>query len=85
MTPEIAAQAAQLLRDIGAMQSKVDAIGAAIENSHFVAGGLLPTDNPELPIDLPPMTADESKAIFTAALGVLSARLKAMTATLAKL
>ena len=85
MTPETAAQAAQLLRDIGVLQSKVDVIGAAMENSHFIAGGPLATDNPELLIDLPPMTADESKAIFGAAMNILAVRLKAMTATLAKL
>jgi hypothetical protein len=85
MTPETAAQAAQLLRDIGILQGKVDAIGAAMENSHFIAGGLLPTDNPEIPIDLPPMTVDESKAIFGAAMNILGMRLKAMTATLANL
>jgi hypothetical protein len=83
VTPETAAQAAQLLRDIEALQSRADAIKTAAENKHFIAGGAIPTDNPDLPLDLPQMTAYESKAIFDAAMAVLSVRLKALTAKLA--
>jgi hypothetical protein len=85
VTPETAAQAAQLLRDIEALQSRADAIKTAAQNKHFIAGGAIPTDNPELPLDLPQMSADESKVLFDAAMTVLGVRLKAMTAKLASL
>jgi hypothetical protein len=85
MTPEAAAKAGEILRDMGVLQGNIASIDAALENSTFLAGGPLPTDNPDDPINLPPLTAEESKAVFGAVHDVLSARLKLLTDALSEM